>query len=122
MQAPADKPTCIRPCCWGLLAPGCTHHQHHCPHHPAGALKSLFTRTGKRSVWGLLDDGVKSLVRYYLNNFQDGKKQDAVDMVTGAYDLKGERRAGGMLGGLHYVRCLQNLQLLVLEVSLHMLR
>jgi hypothetical protein len=25
---------------------------------------------GKRTVGGLIDDGVKSLVRYYLNNFQ----------------------------------------------------
>eukprot|EP00775_Hariotina_reticulata_P001529 gene1529-1867_t len=35
-----------------------------------GALKSGFTRTGKRTLGGLIDDGVKSLVRYYLNNFQ----------------------------------------------------
>lgn len=25
---------------------------------------------GKRTIGGLLDDGVKSIVRYYLNNFQ----------------------------------------------------
>jgi len=48
-----------------------------------GALKSGFTRTGKRTVGGMLDDGYKSVARYYLNNFQDGKKQDAVDLVTG---------------------------------------
>ena len=48
-----------------------------------GALKSGFTRTGKRTVGGILDDGYKSVARYYLNNFQDGKKQDAVDLVTG---------------------------------------
>lgn len=35
-----------------------------------GALKSGFTRTGKRSVGGLIDDGVKSMARYYLNNFK----------------------------------------------------
>lgn len=28
-----------------------------------GALKSQFTRTGVRDVWGLLDDGKKSAVR-----------------------------------------------------------
>ncbi len=50
-----------------------------------GALKSGFTRTGKRSLGGLLDDGIKSVVRYYLNNFEDGRKQDAYDLVTGAY-------------------------------------
>eukprot|EP00892_Ulva_mutabilis_P011567 jgi/Ulvmu1/8783/UM048_0038.1 len=50
-----------------------------------GALKSGFTRTGKRTALGLLDDGVKSAVRYYLNNFEDGHKQDAVDLISGAY-------------------------------------
>ena len=50
-----------------------------------GALKSGFTRTGKRTIAGLLDDGVKSLARYYLNNFRDGGTQDALDYVTGAY-------------------------------------
>ena len=50
-----------------------------------GALKSGFTRTGKRTLAGLVDDGVKSLSRYYLNNFRDGGKQDALDYVTGAY-------------------------------------
>lgn len=37
--------------------------------HAPGALKSGFTRTGKRTLGGLVDDGVKSCVRYYLNNF-----------------------------------------------------
>jgi hypothetical protein len=50
-----------------------------------GALKSGFTRTGKRGLAGLLDDGAKSLARYYLNNFRDGGKQDALDYTTGAY-------------------------------------
>jgi len=26
-------------------------------------MKSAFTRTGKRDIWGLLDDGAKSLTR-----------------------------------------------------------
>ncbi|EFN52170.1 hypothetical protein CHLNCDRAFT_59012 [Chlorella variabilis] len=50
-----------------------------------GAMKSAFTRTGKRDIWGLLEDGAKSLTRYYLNNFEDGHKQDALDLVTGSY-------------------------------------
>ena len=37
-----------------------------------GALKSGFTRTGKRTLGGLIDDGVKSITRYYLNNFKVG--------------------------------------------------
>lgn len=52
-----------------------------------GALKSGFTRTGKRTYGGLIDDGVKSLTRYYLNNFTDGRKQDALDLVTGTYSV-----------------------------------
>ena len=36
---------------------------------------------------GLLEDGIKSGVRYYLNNFKDGKKQDAIDFITGNYAI-----------------------------------
>ena len=50
-----------------------------------GALKSGFTRTGRRSAGGLLDDGAKSAVRYLRNNFADGRRQDALDLLTGAY-------------------------------------
>ncbi|KAK9821743.1 hypothetical protein WJX81_001555 [Elliptochloris bilobata] len=50
-----------------------------------GALKSGFTRTGRRSVGGLLDDGAKSAARYLRNNFADGRRQDALDLLTGAY-------------------------------------
>ena len=53
-----------------------------------GALKSGFTRTGKRTTMGLLDDGVKSMTRYYLNTFQDGQKQDALDLASGAYRVE----------------------------------
>ncbi|GLI62382.1 hypothetical protein VaNZ11_005001 [Volvox africanus] len=52
-----------------------------------GAMKSGFTRTGKRTFGGVIDDGVKAVVRYYVNNFQDGHKQDAVDLFTGAYTV-----------------------------------
>lgn len=50
-----------------------------------GAMKSGFTRTGKRTIGGVIDDGVKAVVRYYLNNYQDGFKQDAIDLMTGTY-------------------------------------
>ena len=40
-----------------------------------GALKTDFTRTGKRTKAGLLQDGVNSLVRYYKNNLADGFRQ-----------------------------------------------
>jgi len=50
-----------------------------------GALKADFTRTGKRSTRGALDDGVNSLKRYYYNNFTDGQFQDAYDLFLGNY-------------------------------------
>ena len=43
---------------------------------------------GKRTFGGLLDDGVKSGVRYILNNFFDGHKQDALDLLSGTYTIK----------------------------------
>lgn len=40
-----------------------------------GALKTDFTRTGKRTQLGVLSDGINSLIRYYKNNFADGFRQ-----------------------------------------------
>lgn len=40
-----------------------------------GALKTDFTRTGKRSVQGAIQDGINSVTRYYKNNFTDGFRQ-----------------------------------------------
>ena len=40
-----------------------------------GALKTDFTRTGKRTKAGLMQDGKNSLIRYYKNNFSDGFRQ-----------------------------------------------
>ena len=50
-----------------------------------GELKTDFTRTGKRSVEGALQDGLNSLTRYVKNNFFDGSRQDAYDLFTGAW-------------------------------------
>lgn len=50
-----------------------------------GALKADFVRTGHRSIFGLWDDGLKSAVRYFLNNFEDGQKQDSFDLITGNF-------------------------------------
>ncbi|GFH10532.1 SAC domain-containing protein, partial [Haematococcus lacustris] len=54
-----------------------------------GAMKSGFTRTGQRTTAGVIDDTVKAIVRYYVNNYQDGRKQDAIDLLTGAYQPDG---------------------------------
>jgi hypothetical protein len=50
-----------------------------------GSLKSDFTRTGKRSFLGLYNDGMNSIRRYFLNNFSDGNKQDAINLFLGKY-------------------------------------
>ncbi|EOA25320.1 hypothetical protein CARUB_v10018637mg [Capsella rubella] len=49
------------------------------------ALKGDFVRYGHRTAHGVLKDGWSSLVRYYLNNFADGTKQDAIDLLQGHY-------------------------------------
>ncbi|KAJ3157620.1 Phosphatidylinositide phosphatase SAC1 [Geranomyces michiganensis] len=48
-----------------------------------GALKADVTRTGHKTLRGTLTDGINSLTRYYLNNFVDGRRQDAYDLWTG---------------------------------------
>ncbi|POY76482.1 hypothetical protein BMF94_0683 [Rhodotorula taiwanensis] len=50
-----------------------------------GALKTDYTRTGKRSKEGALQDGINSAIRYIKNNFLDGPRQDAYDLVTGTW-------------------------------------
>ena len=40
-----------------------------------GALKTDFTRTGKRTLRGILNDGWNSTLRFYINNFLDGPRQ-----------------------------------------------
>ncbi|GJJ07292.1 hypothetical protein Clacol_001492 [Clathrus columnatus] len=46
-----------------------------------GALNTSFTRTGKRTLAGVLSDATKSVSRAYINNFQDKAKQAAIDML-----------------------------------------
>ncbi|XP_061354997.1 phosphoinositide phosphatase SAC6-like isoform X1 [Gastrolobium bilobum] len=49
------------------------------------ALKGDFVRFGHRTVEGILKDGWNALMRYYLNNFRDGTKQDAIDLLQGHF-------------------------------------
>eukprot|EP00058_Branchiostoma_floridae_P008729 XP_002594217.1 hypothetical protein BRAFLDRAFT_117627 [Branchiostoma floridae] len=50
-----------------------------------GALKTDYTRTGRRTIPGLLMDGYNSAIRYMKNNFYDGFRQDAIDLFVGNY-------------------------------------
>uniref|UniRef100_A0A0D3HKY9 SAC domain-containing protein n=3 Tax=Oryza TaxID=4527 RepID=A0A0D3HKY9_9ORYZ len=47
------------------------------------ALKGDFVRYGKRTTQGILNDLWNAMARYYLNNFADGTKQDAMDLLQG---------------------------------------
>jgi hypothetical protein len=61
-----------------------------------GALKADFTRTGRRTFAGILNDGYNSATRYYYNNFSDGLKQDGMALLLGKYIVeKGERPYAG---------------------------
>ncbi|GJQ12754.1 hypothetical protein GpartN1_g4545.t1 [Galdieria partita] len=48
-----------------------------------GALKTDYTRSGKRSTKGLFKDGVNSVMRMYYKNFVDEERQDAMDLWLG---------------------------------------
>jgi hypothetical protein len=50
----------------------------------SGALKVDFTMTGKRTIGGVIADACSSTMRYYINNFTDGAKQDAIDLMLGS--------------------------------------
>lgn len=49
------------------------------------ALKTDFTRLGKRTVFGSLADLNNSIVRYYNNNYHDGIRQDSFDLFLGKF-------------------------------------
>ncbi|XP_043709836.1 phosphoinositide phosphatase SAC7-like [Telopea speciosissima] len=55
------------------------------------ALKGDFVRFGKRTAEGIAKDGWNALARYYLNNFRDGTKQDAIDLLQGHYIISVSR-------------------------------
>ncbi|CAF3392956.1 unnamed protein product [Rotaria sp. Silwood1] len=52
-----------------------------------GALKTDYTRTGQRSMMGLVQDGYNSCMRYILNNFFDGFRQDGIDLFLGNHQI-----------------------------------
>ncbi|OIV92663.1 hypothetical protein TanjilG_18014 [Lupinus angustifolius] len=69
------------------------------------ALKGDFVRCGHRTVQGILKDGVNALLRYYYNNFSDGTKQDAIDLLQGHYIVSVGRdtAASSQKGGLEAI-------------------
>eukprot|EP00049_Salpingoeca_infusionum_P000801 m.42454 g.42454 ORF g.42454 m.42454 type:complete len:657 (+) comp10692_c0_seq2:131-2101(+) len=65
----------------------------------SGALKADFTRTGKRTLTGLVMDGYNSATRYVRNNFFDGQKQDAYDLLTGRLNMRDARVVRALADG-----------------------
>jgi len=58
------------------------------------ALKTDFTRTGKRTKMGALSDGKNAIVRYYMNTCVDGSRQDSYDIITGAAKAQSIKKNG----------------------------
>lgn len=56
-----------------------------CAYSGTGALKTDFTRLGKRTYKGALNDLSNSITRYFKNNFRDGSRQDSYDLFLGRY-------------------------------------
>ena len=50
-----------------------------------GSTHTNITRTGKRDFFGLLDHGMKSIGRFYKQNFEDSLKQEGIDMILGQH-------------------------------------
>jgi len=51
------------------------------------AMRSDFARTGKSTLSGHFNDATHSVKRYYLNNFEDGEYQDALDILLQKFPL-----------------------------------
>ncbi|KAK6205200.1 SacI homology domain-containing protein [Scheffersomyces amazonensis] len=56
-----------------------------CAYSGTGALKTDFTRTGRRTKRGALADLQNSITRYIKNNYKDGSRQDSYDLFLGEY-------------------------------------
>ncbi|KAL9559695.1 hypothetical protein MBANPS3_000318 [Mucor bainieri] len=55
------------------------------PYSGTGALKTDFTRTGRRTRLGMINDFNNSAIRYIKNNYLDGSRQDGIDLILGKY-------------------------------------
>ncbi|KAG8481666.1 hypothetical protein CXB51_026574 [Gossypium anomalum] len=90
------------------------------------ALKGDLVRSGQRRVQGILKDRYISLKRYYLNNFSDGTKQDAIDLLQGHYkvslgeDITPPSQTGGLeaIASFPLALCLVLIGLLLTTMSL----
>ena len=61
------------------------------------ALKTDFTRTGKRTHQGAINDGINSLTRYYINNFTDDYYVDCLNIATLKINAKSYKQPKSLL-------------------------
>ncbi|KAL6574589.1 Phosphoinositide phosphatase sac8 [Orobanche minor] len=73
------------------------------------ALKRDLVRYGKQTVFGIIKDGMSALSRYYLNNFQDGVRQDAIDLISGRYTVNRSCPSTSQLKGFESISVSNNL-------------
>ncbi|KAL6520902.1 Phosphoinositide phosphatase sac8 [Orobanche gracilis] len=78
------------------------------------ALKRDLVRYGKQTVLGIIKDGMSALSRYYLNNFQDGVRQDAADLISGRYTVNRSSPSISQLKGFESISYLPVASALVL--------
>ncbi|XP_021621774.1 phosphoinositide phosphatase SAC8 isoform X3 [Manihot esculenta] len=67
------------------------------------ALKGDLVRYGRQTLGGIIKDGMSALSRYYLNNFQDGVRQDALDLISGRYSMNRNGPSPFQLNGFESV-------------------
>ncbi|KAA8517776.1 hypothetical protein F0562_015263 [Nyssa sinensis] len=67
------------------------------------ALKRDLVRYGKQTMAGLIKDGMSAISRYYLNNFQDGIRQDAIDLISGHYAVNRNSPSPFQLNGFESI-------------------
>lgn len=82
------------------------------------ALKTDFTRTGKRTFKGAFDDGVNSVTRYYINNFTDGYYSDCLDLMTQRITSDFKIKKRGVLTPIRYQMIFMFLSMIVVKFFL----
>ena len=82
------------------------------------ALKTDFTRTGKRTYMGAFNDGVNSVTRYYINNFTDGYYVDCFDLLTQRISPEFKMKQRGVLTPIRYQMIFLILSVMVVKFFL----
>ncbi|KAK4268583.1 hypothetical protein QN277_025216 [Acacia crassicarpa] len=67
------------------------------------ALKGDLVRYGKQTMGGMIKDGMSALSRYYQNNFHDGIRQDALDLISGRYTVSRNNPSPFQLNGFESI-------------------